>query len=185
MTGKPEDARDDALPFSSVSRLRDGELTVLTVRGEATPAMLIGAYREFLAEPTTRVLWDMRNGWLARLAHDQLRWSIGQLIRSDGGRRPQGRSATRLLERRRPQCHATPDRLRGGERLPDRGRRVLGHRQGTTLARRGFCGEAMSREPPPVSWRRHKQARAGVSLQTPARTGSQARHERGRPVSTQ
>src|SRR5512139_1113253 len=93
MTGKPEDARDDALPFSSVSRLRDGELTVLTVRGEATPAMLIGAYREFLAEPTTRVLWDMRNGWLARLAHDQLRWSIGQLIRSDGGRRPQGRSA--------------------------------------------------------------------------------------------
>jgi hypothetical protein len=93
MTGRPQDAKDDALPFSNVTRTRDGDLTVLTVRGEATPAMLIGAYRELLAEPTARVLWDMRNGWLARLAHDQLRWSMSQLVRSGDGKRPHGRSA--------------------------------------------------------------------------------------------
>jgi hypothetical protein len=38
MTGIAQHAKDDALPFSNITRTRQGDLTVLTVRGEATPA---------------------------------------------------------------------------------------------------------------------------------------------------
>lgn len=68
-------------------------MTVLRVREEAVPTGLVTTFREFLADPTPRVLWDLREYKLSRLANEQLRWLVSQLLRSDTEKRPTGRSA--------------------------------------------------------------------------------------------
>jgi hypothetical protein len=74
-------------------RWRFRDTTVFGVRGEATLAGFAMASREFEADPTPHALWDMRECSVSRLAHGQLRWLVGELMRSDLRRRPTGRSA--------------------------------------------------------------------------------------------
>jgi hypothetical protein len=68
-------------------------VTVFRVRGEAGPTGFVKSFRDFLSDPTPRVLWDMRECGLSRLAHDQIRWLVSQLVRLDLRTRPSGRSA--------------------------------------------------------------------------------------------
>jgi hypothetical protein len=68
-------------------------VTVFRVRGEASPAALIDAFREFLADPTRLALWDMRGCALARLDHDQLRPFVRALKRCDHSKRPRAKTA--------------------------------------------------------------------------------------------
>lgn len=93
MTDESEGTKGEALPFTRITRTRDGELTIFQVRGEATPPRLVDALREFLADPTRGVLWDLRDCRLSPLYHDQLRWLVSQLMRSDHSKRRTGRSA--------------------------------------------------------------------------------------------
>jgi hypothetical protein len=88
-----ERRKGEAIPFTSVTRTRDGGLTLFRVRGEATPSVFIDAFRDFLADPTRLALWDMRGCRVARLDHDQLRRLVGGLMRCDHSRRPRGRTA--------------------------------------------------------------------------------------------
>ena len=74
-------------------RWRFRDTTVFGVRGEATLAGFATVSREFQADPTPHALWDMRECSLTRLAEGQLRWLVGQLMRSDRQKRPTGRSA--------------------------------------------------------------------------------------------
>ena len=77
----------------SVTRTREGELTLFQVRGDPTPHLLLDALREFLEDPTRLVLWDMRACRFGRFDPDQLRKAFDGLMRSDHSKRPQRRSA--------------------------------------------------------------------------------------------
>jgi hypothetical protein len=89
-----EAAHPEADPhLESFTRWRFRDTTVFGVRGEATLAGFASVAREFLADPTPHALWDMRECSVSRLAHGQLRWLVGQLMRSDLQKRPTGRSA--------------------------------------------------------------------------------------------
>jgi hypothetical protein len=94
LTTRPEAPDSEADPhLASITRRRHQDVTVFRVRGEAAPTGFVTAFRDFLSDPTPRVLWDMREYGLSRLAHDQIRWLVGQLVRLDLGTRPSGRSA--------------------------------------------------------------------------------------------
>jgi hypothetical protein len=89
-----EAAHAEADPhLDSVVRWRFRDTTVFGVRGEATLAGFARVSREFLADPTPQALWDMREYSVSSLARGQLRWLVGQLMRSDPRKRPRGRSA--------------------------------------------------------------------------------------------
>lgn len=74
-------------------RWRFRDTTVFGVRGEATLAGFAKVSREFLSDPTPHALWDMRECSVSRLAHGQLGWLVGELMRSDVLKRPTGKSA--------------------------------------------------------------------------------------------
>jgi hypothetical protein len=77
----------------SITRSRDAGITLFALGREATPAAFVAAFRELLSDPTPHVLWDLRECSLSRLSHDQLRWLVSQLMRSDFRKRPGGRTA--------------------------------------------------------------------------------------------
>jgi hypothetical protein len=66
---------------------------VLRVRGEGTPDVLVAAFREFLAEPTTQVLWDLRECRLGLLTLEQMRDLVSRMMGVDRRHRTSGRSA--------------------------------------------------------------------------------------------
>lgn len=88
-----EQRKEKALPFTSVTRTREGGLTVFKVRGEANPSAFIDAFRDFLTDPTRLALWDMRGCQLARLDPDQLRQLVGGMKRCDHSKRPGAKTA--------------------------------------------------------------------------------------------
>lgn len=94
MTNRPKaSSPEEDSHLEGFTRWRFRDITVFGVRDEATPTGFARILQEFLADPTPRVLWDLREYSLARLPHDKLRWLIGQLMRSDLQKRPTGRSA--------------------------------------------------------------------------------------------
>lgn len=88
-----EPRKKKALPFTSVTRTREGGLTVFKVRGEANPSAFIDAFRDFLTDPTRLALWDMRGCQLARLDPDRLRQLVGDMKRFDHSKRPRAKTA--------------------------------------------------------------------------------------------
>jgi hypothetical protein len=94
LTTRPEASNPEAdSHLDGFTRWRFRDVTVFGVRGEATLTGFATVFREFLADPTPLVLWDMRECSLSRLAHGRLRWLVSQLMRSDLQKRPSGRSA--------------------------------------------------------------------------------------------
>ena len=83
----------DVVPLGCITRIRDGSITTFRAHGAAAPEVLIAALREFLAEPTPHVLWDLRECGVAYHAHGRLPSLVSQLIRADHSKRPSGRSA--------------------------------------------------------------------------------------------
>lgn len=79
--------------FDGFTRWRFRDVTVFGVNADATLAGFARTFRGFLADPTPRVLWDVRECSLSRLAHGHLRWLVGELTRADLQKRPSGRSA--------------------------------------------------------------------------------------------
>jgi hypothetical protein len=79
--------------LAGLTRWRFRDITVFGVNGEATLTGFVSTFREFLLDPTPRVLWDMRECSLSSIAHGKFRWLISQLMRSDLQKRPCGRSA--------------------------------------------------------------------------------------------
>jgi hypothetical protein len=90
---RSERGKGEAVPFTSITRIREGRVTVFRVRGEATPSAFIDAFRDFLADPTRLALWDMRGCQLARLDPDRLRQLVGDMKRFDQSKRPRAKTA--------------------------------------------------------------------------------------------
>jgi len=87
--------QDDAgaAPITRVTRTREGSLTAFRVRGEGTPDVLIAVFREFLADPTPKVLWDLRECRLGLLTLEQMRDLVSRMMGVDRRGRTKGRSA--------------------------------------------------------------------------------------------
>jgi hypothetical protein len=90
MTNRDEGSSPD---LHGIPRERSREATVFRLHGDATPIGLVTIFREFLADPTPLVLWDMREGSLKPLTIDELRWLVSRLTRANHRKRPTGKSA--------------------------------------------------------------------------------------------
>jgi hypothetical protein len=79
--------------LGSITRTQERGVTTFTVRGEATAAGFMTAFRGFLCSPTPGVLWDLRGCSLSRFPLDELRSLVSRLMRSGVRKRAEGRSA--------------------------------------------------------------------------------------------
>ena len=88
-------AIETPFPFVGYSRPAGGRLTVFEIHGSATPAGVVSPFRQFMANPTPCLLWDLRGCSLTDLDVSDLHWMVKQLVRLDHlGERPViGRSA--------------------------------------------------------------------------------------------
>ncbi len=94
MSNGPQDPDPEAdQEYAGFTHWRFPDLTVFHAHGEATVGAFVSAFQKFLSDPTSNVLWDLRECALSNLAHDKLRWAVSQAMRSDLGKRSTGRSA--------------------------------------------------------------------------------------------
>lgn len=94
MTTSPEASSPETdSHFDGFTRWRFRDVTVFGVNADATLAGFARTFRDFLSDPTPRVLWDVRECSLSRLVHGHLRWLVGELMRADLQKRPRGKSA--------------------------------------------------------------------------------------------